>query len=337
MKKYRRGTAPPALPSPVVGPERKKKRAVFKIAAIFSLLVFAGCAAWLANEFLLQPTLSDEAQAEIKDVYFSSSSPSAGGTGASSGKQPSESPSDRIRSLQRINPDIVGWITVPNTVIDLPVVQAQKGDPDFYLTHDYRKKYSAYGTVFADYRGPVADPAEKSIILYGHSLISGRMFTQLKYCKSLDFYKTAPVVTFDSAQGSSKWKIISVFVTNTRADQGEPFDYIRTVFSSDADYLDFVYQLRIRSLYNTGVSFNAQDKILLLSTCSYEFDGFREVVAARKVRAGEAPAVKTEAAANNANVLYPDCWYKKYGGTKPDWPADYAQARSRGLLSWDES
>lgn len=319
------------------------REVLYKIIFLVAVCVFLVCAGILVNEYLIQPWQNDNEQQNIRSVYYEGSKPSAS---SSADSQPASSAAPerdaqgrliRFVNLQKINPDIVGWIKVPNTVIDLPVLQANKSQPEFYLDHDYNKKSSKYGSIFADYRAPVADSKSKSVILYGHSLRSGRMFTQLDQFKSLDFYKQNPVFSFDTSEGESQWKIISVFVTNTLPAQGEIFDYMKTAFKNNSDYLNFVYQLRIRSLFNTGVSFNANDKILLLSTCSYEFDDFREVVVARKVRAGETAAVDTAAAVQNPKTLYPDCWYVKNGGKKPQWPATYEAAVKQNLLSWSET
>lgn len=322
-----------------------KKLIFYKMISLAAVCVFLVCAALLINDLAIQPMLSDKEQQDIKKIYYENA-PSF----ASSASQSSETPTSsaqperdtqgrlvRFVNLQKVNSDIVGWIKIPNTIIDLPVLQASTNRADFYLTHDYNKNYSFYGSIYADCHAPAAGGKSRSIILYGHSLNSGRMFTQLKNYKELNFYKATPAFTFDTVDGQSQWKVISVFLTNTLSEQGEPFNYMKTIFKNDSDYLNFVYQLRIRSIYNTGVSFNANDKIVLLSTCSYEFTDFREVVVARKVRAEESDTVNTDHAEYNNKALYPDCWYKKNGGTKPLWPSTYEQAVKEKVLSWDEA
>ena len=109
---------------------------------------------------------------------------------------------------------------------------------------------------------------------------------------------------------------------------------MRTSFSSDSDFLNFIYQMEIRSLFDTGVDISADDQIVLLSTCSYEMDGFRTVIAARKVREGEDTAVDTSKATWNQTVLYPDGWYSAKGGTKPQHPATFEEALAQGKIDW---
>lgn len=73
--------------------------------------------------------------------------------------------------------------------------------------------------------------------------------------------------------------------------------------------MQFYYDVMKRSMVNTGVDLNENDKTVMLSTCSYEYEGFRTVIVARKVRDGEDATVDTSKITENENVLYPDIWY----------------------------
>lgn len=322
-----------------------KKLIVNKLVCLIAGCVFLVCAALLIQDLVVLPRIADTEQQDIKQLYYASSEQSSANLPSALSETPAPSaPPERdaqgrlikFLALQKINPAIVGWVKVPNTMIDLPVLQASTKEPEFYLTHDYNQNHSKYGSVFADSRCSIEMGKSKSILLYAHSLNSGRMFTQLNKYKTFAFYKTAPVFTFDTIDTQSQWKIISVFLTNTLPEQGVPFDYLKTEFKNSSEYLNFIYQIRIRSLYNTGISFNKDDKIVLLSTCSYEFTDFREVVVARKVRADEDDAVDVQKMSYNNKVIYPDCWYKKSGSEKPIWPSTYEQAVKQKVLSWGE-
>ena len=35
--------------------------------------------------------------------------------------------------------------------------------------------------------------------------------------------------------------------------------------------------------------------------------------------------------------IYPDIWYRQYGGAKPSWPDTYEEAKEQNLLTWSES
>ena len=309
---------------------RTKKQIVLNILLVIFAAVFLISGGILAWELWIQPAMVSGENNEIADLYHQKDS--------NSSQDPERDANGnllRFQDLLAVNSEIVGWINIPSIDVDLPVLQSGKDNRDFYLTHNYKKEESKAGAIYLD--ADCSIEGSRSMILYGHSLNNGLMFTQLNKYKDLDFYKTAPTFTFDTLKEEAEWKIISVFVTNVNESHGTPFNYLKSDFKDDSDFLNFVYQLRIRSLYDTGVSFNADDQIVLLSTCSYEFDNFREVVVARKVREGEDPSVDTSAAKNNPKTLYPDIWYRQYGGAKPSWPDTYEEAKEQNLLTWSES
>lgn len=306
------------------------REAARKTVLLFLCCVFLVSAFFLLRIMLFEPMTVQKESEDIRRIYYADSS-SPSGTPAQSAAPESAVPAPTFEDLRKINSDIVGWVSVPGTVIDYPVLQSDRDAPEYYLKRNYLKKYSGHGSIFLS-----ADcDAEKgrNLVLYGHSMNDGQMFAALlKY--DLDAYLASPVVGFDTAEQKSQWKIISIFKTNTLPEQGEVFHFTRTDFSSDADYMNYVYQLRIRSIVDAPVDFRADDRIVTLSTCSYEFKDFRTVVVARQVREGEDASVDTQKASANGRAVYPDCWYEKYGGKKPEWPATLEEAVQQGLAGW---
>ena len=73
-------------------------------------------------------------------------------------------------------------------------------------------------------------------------------------------------------------------------------------------------------MYNTGIDVTAEDEIITLSTCVYDFYEARLVIMARRVREGESTKIDTSVVKDNGkNTLYPQAYYDVYGGTKPDY------------------
>ena len=228
---------------------------------------------------------------------------------------------NRFNELIAQNSDCVGWITVPNTKIDNPVYQTT--DNDFYLHNNSLKEKSVYGAIFADYRDLITRAGNtKNVTLYGHHMKDGTMFAQLHKYKSLSFYKENPVITFDTIYGTGgQYKVIGCFITNSNPmdDNGYFFDFAAPSFRSDADFINWIEQIRRRSLYITPVDVNASDEILTMSTCTYEIkeSNLLCVVVARKVRDGESVTVNTIDTYANDKIIYPAVWYEKFGGQKP--------------------
>ena len=185
---------------------------------------------------------------------------------------------ERFEALKEINADTVAWVHVPNTNIDYPVVQGE--DNSYYLDHTVEKSKSRVGSIFMDFRNSLDDdsvPKDYNTIIYGHHLKSGAMFTSLKEFKDKNFFDENRYVYLDTPGGTLKYEIFSVIITD--AD----YNYIETSFSSEDEFLTFISDIRDRALFNSGAVINEGEKILTLSTCTYEYEDARLAIFARLI------------------------------------------------------
>lgn len=180
----------------------------------------------------------------------------------------------RFAELAKSNPDVVGWLHIPDTKLDYPVVQTE--DNAYYLSHGFDQRESIAGAIFMDYRNEYDKPAPNTI-LYGHHMKNGSMFGSLIKYRDESHFKANRIITFDTLHYEMRWEIFSVYVTDTS------FDYIRTEFNDDASYIRFLEQIQSKSIYPTEVQLNASDRILTLSTCEYDFDSARLVIHAKLI------------------------------------------------------
>lgn len=305
-------------------------RKVLFLAALLTFFVSAGI---LLNELYLLPASVDKQANDMKQIYEGSSEPS--GTASQAPALDEQGRLLKFKSLLDINPDVKGWITIPNTKVDYPVLQSSKEDSQYYLYRDINKASTKYGSLFLDANCSVEkDSPTQNLIIYGHHMQDGRMFANILEYTDLNFYKTNPVITFDTIYGESKWKVFAIFKTGTPESAPDAFNYLRPSFSNESDFLNFVYQIRNRSYINTPVDIRPDDQILTLSTCTYELNDYRGVVVARKVRPGEDAAVDVNAAQQNSQIVFPADWYKRYGGSMPDLPKTFEEAVTQGLVGW---
>ena len=290
-----------------------KSLIIQKIIMIVCAVVFLCSASYLCYKIVLQPFITEMNYSEYRDSYDSAVSSSDQGVW----KAVSESDSDKnddgtivdFDELIKLNSDIVGWITIPNTVIDYPVL-LNESDPSYYLTHDVNKNKAGAGAIFVDSKCTIsADGNSKALILYGHHRRDGTMFAKLLNYSNIDFYKQNPVIRFDTKYEKSKWVVFAIIKTNTLKSQGTPFVYPVSSWSSDVEFLDYIEEVERRSLINTPIEVEASDEIMMMSTCSYEYEGFRTVVFARKLRDGES-VVDVSSVKKTSNPLMPDIWYK---------------------------
>jgi len=165
-----------------------------------------------------------------------------------------------FEELLKKNTDTVGYLSVNNTKINYPVVQASTNS--YYLNRDFNKRKNSMGWIFMDYRNNAKD-LDKNTIIYGHNIKQGIMFGTLKYALNSSWYKkeSNQVITFNTPTKNMKWRIFSIY----RIPATE--DYLKTEFESDEEYMEFLNMLKNRSIYNFNVELNESSKILTLSTC----------------------------------------------------------------------
>lgn len=165
-----------------------------------------------------------------------------------------------ISELKKQNKDTVGWITVNNTRINYPTVQAN--DNEYYLNHDFKKWKNTMGWVFMDYRNN-PNKLDANTILYGHNVQAGIMFGTLKNTLNAKWYKNENnhIITFNTEKANMKWKVFSVYKTPVT------IDYLETEFASVEEHQAFINLIKGRSLYDFGTEVTTNDKILTLSSC----------------------------------------------------------------------
>lgn len=223
--------------------------------------------------------------------------------------------------LLKKNSDFVGWIKIPNTGVNHPVVKTK--DNNFYLNHDFNKNYTVRGAIYMDYRNNV-DLSDNNTIIYGHNCYDGTMFSDLDKFDKIEYYKKAPYFEYITNDGAEYYKIYGVFITSAKEseDNGYIF-YYNNPKPEKYDYKGFIDEIDKRRIYTTDVDINENDKIMILSTCTRKMDlynGFgkktykadgRIVVVGRMLRNGESRDIDVEKAKYNNNPKYPQIWYDK--------------------------
>lgn len=241
----------------------------------------------------------------------------------------------QFKELLEVNPDVKGWLTVPNTNIDYVVMQSTVDDFEFYLNKNLFRQEDKAGSLFLDYKSSV-EKNTRNLVIHGHNMTSTKnMFHYLPEYKELEFYKEHPALTFDTIYQKGQWKVFAVIVTNGSNEKEELFNYTKSKFTDRSDFLNFIYQIKVRSILDIDtVDINENDQILTLSTCSYELLDYRTVVFARKIREGETTTVAVDSVTKNPSPLYPNSWYDHYGGSTPELEKTFEDAFEKGKIKW---
>lgn len=220
-------------------------------------------------------------------------------------------------ALYENNSDFIGWISIPNTSINYPVVQCDNND--YYLNNNFFKARDAWGAIFMDYRNNPVN-LDSNTVIYGHNCYNTAMFSELTKFQKIDFYKSTPVFEFNTVEKEYKWKIYGVFITTAKPEEDNDYVFNYTYPHMDGENFDgFIQEVNKRRLYVTDVDINDDDKMLILSTCVRSLDKYenlkkykadaRLVVVARAVRDGESEMVDVSKTYSNKNVKYPQIYY----------------------------
>ncbi len=184
--------------------------------------------------------------------------------------------------LYQENENIVGWISVPGTQINYPVVQTPD-EPNYYLRRGFDGEYAVCGCPYVQEDCDVNKPSD-NIVIYGHNMRNGSMFGELDKFESKDFWEDHKTLSFNTLTDKQEYEIVVVFKTFVYSDSPEAFKYYRFVNAENAAEFDaFMERSKELALYDTGVDAEYGDKLITLSTCEYSRANGRLVLVAKQV------------------------------------------------------
>lgn len=185
------------------------------------------------------------------------------------------------RSMESEYPCLFGWIRIPDTTIDYPVMQSK--EDGFYLEHDFTGEASQEGALFVDGER-LKYPTDNMIVVYGHNMKNGHMFGQLKEYENEEFFANHNCVYFDTIYEKGIYEIVAVLKTRILYQNEKGFRYYQTSQYNKETFCEFENFVNENKIYRTDKKFEFGDVILLLSTCEYSQKNGRLVIAARKIK-----------------------------------------------------
>lgn len=180
----------------------------------------------------------------------------------------------------QLNSHVVGWIRIPGTKINYPVMQTPEW-VNYYLKRDFNGQYSKHGAIYVNEAADVHLPSD-NVTIYGHRMKDGSMFAALHDYKDKSFYDAHPYITFDTIYERHTYKIIAVFITTATVESG--FAYHEFVDGDPFTFPAYVEKCKELSLYDTGETAVYGDKLITLSTCEHDIEEGRLVVVAKRTR-----------------------------------------------------
>lgn len=187
---------------------------------------------------------------------------------------------DKYAELYAENNDLIGWLSIPDTVIDYPVMQCE--DNEFYLHHDFHKREDKYGCLYVKDIADINTPGT-NFVIYGHNMKDGTMFGVLDKYDDKSFYKEHSTIIFDTLYEERTYEIMAVFLTSVNGDEETGFKYYQFYQADTEEEFAYFYDnIMSMALYETGITAEFGDTFLMMSTCAYHEEDGRIVVVAKR-------------------------------------------------------
>ncbi len=164
-----------------------------------------------------------------------------------------------LGALRVFNEDVIGWIRIPGTELNYPLIQGE--DNDYYLRRTWKGTYSIMGSIYMDYRND-AGLGDFNTIIYGHRMRNNTMFGELKNYKDKAYRDKAPYVYLLDDEGTHKYEIFAAY----EAKVSEKLYTAGLTEEQDKQtVLDTAEKLTV---WDTGISPTTEDRVLTLVTCT---------------------------------------------------------------------
>lgn len=252
----------------------KKKKTPALLAALALLLLLAlgiGFAVYLTDKRKEHIETPEETTAPTEEIRISQTEEES--------TEPSTEPETEyvspidFQALWAVNPDVVGWLTIPDTQIDYPILQGK--DNDQYLHTDMEGNETVAGEIFLDFEDE-GDFSSLHNIIYGHHMKNGTMFKDVVYFKEQEFFDAHSRIVIYTPEREIQLEPLAALYTSP--------DGIRrkTYFRSEEGFRGYVEAMTEGALAKSEPR-QPVERLYSFVTCSYEFSNARTILYAYEV------------------------------------------------------
>lgn len=187
---------------------------------------------------------------------------------------PTEEDTRSFKELQKINPEVIGWIRVNDTNINYPLLQGK--DNDKYVNHDVEGKYLLSGAIFLDCSN-LPDFTDFNSIIYGHHMAERKMFGDIALFtnqKYFDEHRYGNLFFDGKDHGIEFFACLTV----------NAYDEVFMIYGKEREanekqsYLNRVYEIGVCT---RDINVTAEDRLVLLSTCTTSITNGRDILVGR--------------------------------------------------------
>ena len=172
-------------------------------------------------------------------------------------------------ALKAMNPDVVGWLQVPGTIVNYPVFQA--GNNDVYLNRAPDGSSSIGGSVFMDFENTKPGMVDAQTIIYGHHMRNGSQFKQIADMDKQELFDGVNLVWYVTEQGA--YDLVPLFLFYTNADDVDVRQFTFDDTKAFHTYLNGYFERAVTKRADAKEVIAQVEHVLTLSTCNY-YDGY---------------------------------------------------------------
>lgn len=193
--------------------------------------------------------------------------------------EPEEPQYTEYAALYAENNDFVGWLHIDNTSVDYPVMFTPD-EPEYYLRRAFDKTYSQSGTPFISKDSTIDSDF---YIIYGHNMKNNTMFGTLDYYEKKSFWEETPHISFTTVTEQREYEVFAALETRVLYQDETGYRYYFQVGDlTEEAFNELIGWFKQNALYDTGITLEYGEQIVVLSTCSYHTDNGRFIIAARR-------------------------------------------------------
>ena len=214
-----------------------------------------------------------------------------------------------LKRYREINDEVVGIITIPDTILHHPLMQSPRSGECFYLSHDLYRNHNFHGIPFLTLNSNLSGE-DGNCIIYGHNIIHTEphdVFCDLVHYEELSYYKKHPVIEVVTEKGTARYLIFLYAIMDT--SDSDSFVYWEdTSFPDDRSFNEYMSEMEKRNWIKTELPITRYDAYLTISTCSLELAHSgtnRMVVMAKRMAVGEEYETYVNASKMKENPLLP--------------------------------
>ena len=261
------------------------KKEVLAILSVALVVVIVGCGLWLGwyalDSHHQKEAFAGLSQAFVLEKQETGEQPSGTApteetsTVTLAVSDPNTPPRHDLAALQAENSDCVGWLTIPETTVDYPVMFTPS-EPEHYLRRDFYGNPASGGTPFLDGRN-TAQAEGQNLIVYGHNMLDGSMFKPIVQYLEPNFRQTHQDIYLELGNTQYRYQALAVLETTVESsvyrytdlsDPAAESDFRSTLF--DTANLDVIHHTKGYLTLSTCGDWGGDTRVLVVASLAEE-------------------------------------------------------------------